>query len=75
MEHLAQVIWKIVPLRPTIHLCHKPIIISLGVIADLPNTQRQAQKWGQRNMLQMKEKKKKRNPQKKNEMKWKQAKN
>lgn len=52
LEHLAQVIRKIVSLRFTRHLLHKATIPRLEDIADLPNTQRQTQKgkMRQRNM-------------------------
>lgn len=55
MEHGAQVIWKIVPLKPTNHLYCKVIVTSLGAIADLRNTQRQN---GQRKMFQANEQEK-----------------
>ena len=47
LEHRTQVIWKIVPLSLARHLHHKAIITSLGVIADITNTEK---KWGDKEM-------------------------
>ena len=70
LKHGAQVIWEIVPLSPTRYLHHKAIIISLKIIADVLNTQRQNGKT--KNMPQIKkrererERKRERNHQQKN---------
>ena len=47
MEHSAQVIEETAPLGPLGQLLHKATLPRLGVIADLPNTQKQTQKDSQ----------------------------
>ena len=55
-------ITETMPLGPTGHHPHKATLLKLGVITDLPNTQKQAKEaakmWKQINMPQIKEQKK-----------------